>query len=299
MIKHTLDISQRPAHLKLRNKQLILCFEDNKERSFSCEDVGVVILQHPAISLSSAALNALLESGAVVIICGKNHLPTGMLLPTTTHTELVPRLMAQIKAGKPAHKRVWQAIVEAKITAQANQISDPYHTRLCHLAKNVKSGDPENMEAQAAKIYWSAYFPDRYKEGDKRDPTSESLFNSALNYGYAIMRAAVARSLVSAGLQPALGVHHHRRNNPYCLADDVMEPLRPLVDKTVRQIINLPIPDGGKLSADNRRQLLSLLTHDVTLGSSKGPLMASLPRYVSSVFRMLTRESNSLVVPKF
>ena len=298
MIKHTLDISQRPARLSLRRKQLILRFEDDVERSFACEDIGVLLLQHPAISLSAAILNALLESGAVVIVCGENHLPTGMLLPTTTHTELVPRMMAQFGADRPTRKRVWKAIVEAKIIAQSNQIDDPYRRRLRHLARNVKSGDSENAEAQAAKIYWSARFPDRYRESDRRDPTSESLFNSGLNYGYSIIRATVARALVSAGLQPALGVFHHRRNNPYCLADDVMEPLRPLVDNTVSQILNSRISsDPNSLTVEDRRQLLSLLTHEVVVGESKGPLMVSLPKYISSFFRMLTKESNKLDVP--
>ena len=300
MIKHTLDISQRPARLSLRKKQLILRFEDNEERSFACEDIGVLMLQHPAISLSAAILNALLESGAVVIVCGENHLPTGMLLPTTTHTELVPRMMAQFGADRPTRKRVWKAIVEAKIIAQSNHIDDPYRRRLRHLARNVKSGDSENAEAQAAKIYWSGRFPDRYRESDRRDPTSVSLFNSGLNYGYSIIRATVARALVSAGLQPALGVFHHRRNNPYCLADDVMEPLRPLVDNTVRQILNSRISsDPNSLTVEDRRQLLSLLTHEVVVGESKGPLMVSLPKYISSFFRMLTKESNKLDVPTY
>lgn len=300
MIKHTLEISQRPARLNLNKKQLVLGFEDDENRSFSCEDIGVVILQHPAISISAAALNALLESGAAVVICGKNHLPTGMLLPTITHTELVPRLMAQIEADKPARKRVWQAIVEAKIIAQADQIPNPHRRKLHHLAKKVKSGDSENAEAQAAKIYWPARFREQYRDGDKRDPASVSLFNAALNYGYAIIRAAVARSLVSAGLQPALGVFHHRRNNPFCLADDVMEPLRPLVDRTVSHILRDRMCDVDRtLTPDDRKRLLSLLTQEVALGVNKGPLMATLPRYVSSVFRMLTKESSKLVTPKY
>jgi len=298
MIKHTLEISQRPARVSLRHQQIILHLDED-ERSFAAEDVGVLILQHPAISISAAALNALQEAGAAVIICGNNHLPTGLLLPVVQHTELVPRLMAQLEADKPARKRAWKAIVQAKVRAQADNIPEPYKNKLLNLAKNVKSGDPENIEAQAAKIYWPARFPERYKAGDKRDANSESIFNSALNYGYAIIRASVARALVSAGLQPALGVFHHSRGNPYCLADDVMEPLRPLVDNAVHQILSEEPPTDRKLTKNHRHILLSLLTHEVEVGGLKGPLMATLPRYIASFYRLLVKESDKLDPPHY
>jgi len=300
MIKHTIEVSRLPAHLSLRNKQLVLKLEDDKLRSFPCEDIGVLILQHPAISLSAAILNELLNNGAVVIICGKNHLPTGMLLPTVTHTELVPRMMAQIEADKPAKKNAWKHIVQAKIKNQANQLPEIQKRKLLRLAEQVKSGDPENHEAQAAKLYWQAMFPERYAQNDKRDPNSESLFNSCLNYGYAIIRASVARALVSSGLQPALGVFHHHRSNPFCLADDVMEPLRPLVDQYVKEILADPeLSKLDSLHTLHRQKLLTILTHEVTLNGNHGPLMAVLPRYTSSFYRLLTKESKKLSFPTF
>lgn len=297
MIKHTLEISQRPARISLRQKQLILHLSENEERQYAVEDIGVLILEHPAISLSAAILHALLDSGAVVVICCDKHLPSGLLLPTVTHTELVPRMMAQLEADKPARKQAWKQIVAHKILAQANELNNPFRQKLLNLAQNVKSGDIENAEAQAAKIYWPAKFPDRYASGDKRDPDSESLFNACLNYGYAILRAAVARALVGAGLQPALGVFHHKRDNPFCLADDVMEPLRPLVDRTVAQILTQPYTEI--LSSDHRRQLLSLLSYEVRYGDQKGPLMAILPRYIASFYRLLTKETEQMDFPKF
>lgn len=299
MIKHTLEISQRPVRLSLRQRQLVIKLPDDEgERTYACEDIGVLILQHPAISLSSAILNALLGSGAVVIICDEKHLPSGLLLPTLTHTELVPRMMAQVEVGKPARKHAWKAIVQSKIRAQASLLDDPYRTKLLTLAQNVKSGDSENAEAQAARIYWPALFPERYRDGDKRDPQSESRFNALLNYGYAIIRAATARALVSAGLQPALGVFHHKRDNPFCLADDVMEPLRPLVDAAVKSIL-AEVPDAENLTQEDRRTLLSLLTHTVTFNDQTGPLMATLPRYINSFYRLLTKESQNLHVPEY
>lgn len=296
MIKHTIEISQRPARVSLRSNQIIIHLDEG-ERSFASEDIGVLILQHPAISISAAALNALQEAGAAVIICGNNHLPTGLLLPVVSHTELVPRLMAQLEADKPARKRAWKSIVQAKVTAQARNIPEPFKGKLMHLVKNIKSGDPENIEAQAAKIYWPVMFPDRYRVGDKREATSNTVFNSALNYGYAIMRASVARALVSAGLQPALGVFHHHRGNPYCLADDVMEPLRPLVDTAVHQILSKLKVGESSLTREHRQILLSLLTHEVTVNEMNGPLMATLPRYISSFYRLLTKETDELHAP--
>ena len=235
-----------------------------------------------------------------MVICNERNLPSGLLLPTLSHTELVPRMMAQLEAGQPARKQAWKAIVRAKITAQAQALSGAPRRRLDYLAQNVKSGDPENFEAQAAKIYWPSRFPERYQSGDKRDPLSESLFNALLNYGYAIIRASVARALVSAGLQPALGVFHHRRDNPFCLADDVMEPLRPLVDRTVQEIMETEGGlETGDLQSHHRQKLLSLLSADVTFGETSGPLMAVLPRYIASFYRLLIRESETLESPTY
>ncbi|MDB4503008.1 type II CRISPR-associated endonuclease Cas1 [Akkermansiaceae bacterium] len=298
MIKHTLEISERAARLSLSHGQLIIRLDD-AERRFPCEDVGVLILQNPAISLSAAILNALLKSGAVVVISDEKHLPSGLLLPTISHTELVPRMMAQVEAGQPARKNAWKAIVMAKIKAQAQEVDPPAETALIRLSESVRSGDPDNHEAQAARIYWSSMFRERYELNDKRDPEGESFFNSALNYGYAIIRAAVARAIVAAGLNPALGVFHHRRNNPFCLADDIMEPLRPLVDRTVKEIIAESGASASELTSIHRRRLLELLSKPVSYGESDGPLMAVLPRYVNSFFRLLVRESTNLEVPTY
>lgn len=297
VIKHTIEIAERPAHLSLAHKQLVIQVEGAK-RSYACEDIGVLVLQHPAISLSAAALNTLLESGAVIVLCGADRLPTGMLLPVVTHTELVPRMLAQIEAGLPARKRLWQAIVRAKICEQAVRLAEPHRRRLVHLARTVKSGDSGNFEGQAARIYWASRFPGQYASGDKRDPDSKSFFNAALNYGYAIVRAATARALVSAGLQPAFGVFHKRRNNPFCLADDVMEPLRPMVDDCVKSLLrNAPAPAAG-LAQPHRRELLGILTKEVVCQDFTGPLFVALSRYSNNIFNVLTREQETLSPPR-
>lgn len=307
MIKHTIEISARPALVKLRHKQLVILSgegEDKREASYACEDVGVLILQNPAISLSSALLSALLENGCVVVICNERHLPSGILLPTVTHTELVPRMTAQLEASQPAKKRAWQAIVKAKIRAQLVNLNtieghENRKKRLKLLADTVKSGDPENYEAQAAKLYWSAYFPEIYDNGDRRLPAGESIFNSCLNYGYAIIRASIARAIVGSGLQPALGVHHHGRSNPYCLADDLMEPLRPLVDQIVKEhILTQPdLANSASLQRAHRAPLLSLLATEVSFGEFNGPLLVALSRYTSHFLRYLNRETDIWYAP--
>ncbi|MGJ8660557.1 MAG: type II CRISPR-associated endonuclease Cas1 [Bacteroidota bacterium] len=306
MVKHTIEISARPAALKLRYKQLFISSgtgQETTEKSYSCEDIGVLVLQHPAISVSTAVINELLQHGCVVIICDDKHQPSGMLLPLASHTELVPRMHSQMSATLPDKKRAWQILVKHKIKAQRqnlinHQAYEPAIIRLTRLADTVKSGDMENNEAQAAKVYWSALFEDRYKAGDKRLPEGESLFNACLNYGYAILRAAVARAIVSSGLQPALGVFHHSRNNAFCLADDLMEPLRPLVDEVVRRIFNdSDYTVTEELGRKHKAELLGVLNTPVKYDSYTGPLMVALSRYTNGFFLYLIKERVSWSYP--
>jgi len=299
MIKRTVEISQRAARLSLRQGQLVIrLLEEEKDHVIPCEDIGVLLLQHPAISITAAVLDALLQAGAAVIICNEKHLPSGMLLPTISHTELVPRMWAQLTASQPTRKNAWKLIVQAKIRAQASLLTGSSQGKLMALAENTRSGDVENHEAQAARIYWAALFPHQYEVGIKRDPLCDSLFNSMLNYGYSIIRAATARALVSAGLQPALGIFHHRRDNPFCLADDIMEPLRPLVDRMVKKLLEDAVTGNDlQLTQIHRRHLLDLLTITVSFQETKGPLMAVLPRYIASFHRLLSKEAEVLHVP--
>jgi CRISPR-associated protein Cas1 len=238
MIKRTIEISQQPAHLTVRNEQLLLLPKDGNGQeppraSIPCEDIGVVLVEHCGTTYSHAALERLLHHGAALVICGRDHLPAGMLLPVGEHSQIVPRLQQQIAIGKPLRKQLWKQIVQAKIRAQAANLApgSAVRSRLLNLARNVRSGDPSNVEAQAARSYWQVWLSDgdrtdgephasfRTDRGDfRRDPAGPPP-NNLLNYGYAIMRAAVARAIVSAGLTPALGIQHHQRSNAFCLAD--------------------------------------------------------------------------------
>lgn len=254
----------------------------------------MLVVDHPATTYTHQALVGLVEAGATVVLCGKNHLPMGVLLPLSTNSELVWRLQEQIDAGRPLKKRLWRQIVRAKIRHQAANLPLDHPTRklLDNLAAVVRSGDPDNIEGQAARFYWSAWLG---TAAFRRDADGEDAVNGMLNYGYAIVRAAVARCLISAGLNPALGLHHHHRANPFCLADDLMEPMRPWVDAIVaRRFAN----QTSALDRDAKRELLGLLHATVRVGKREGPLIVALHQTCASLVRCFRREETRLQLPR-
>jgi len=323
MIKRTIEISTEPVHLAVKLDQLQLQRHEanpGTAASIPCEDIGLVIVDHPQVTYSHQALAKLIEFGAAVLFCGRDHLPAGMLLPLSTHTEVVWRIQDQIAASRPLCKRLWQQIVVAKVLAQAANLApdSPARGKLLTLADEVKSGDPTNVEAQAAKVYWSAWLGDPRGTGilpvedgleghatsgtrvpagaDKpfrRDPDGDGL-NALLNYGYAVLRAAVGRALVGSGLHPALGIHHANRSNPFCLADDLVEPLRPLVDARVRDLNEWGLKTLEKRS---KVHLLELLTASVRMEDQTGPLMVALHRMTASLAKCLAGEEKKLSIP--
>jgi CRISPR-associated protein Cas1 len=293
VIKHTIEISREPVHLAVQLKQLLLKRDGETVGHVPCEDVGVVLVDHPATTYSHAALASLAEFDAVLVICGRNHLPAAVLLPLADHSQAVLRQRDQIAASRPLCKRLWQHIVQAKVRAQAANLNagSSARNKLLVLAKEVRSGDPMNIEAQAARIYWPAWTPE---ESFRRDYNGNGL-NGLLNYGYAVVRAAVARAIVAAGLFPSLGIHHHNRGNAFCLADDLIEPLRPLVDDRARELFRQGYDD---LTQEAKAQLLELLTDPVELAGEKGPLMVSLHRYAASLVHCFAGEAKKLQIPK-
>lgn len=325
MIKRTLEISREPAHLSVRNGQLVLKSktgpggrDGQTVGSVPCEDIGVVLVDHPQTTYTHAALATLAASDAAVVICGRDHLPAAILLPMVDHSQVVWRLDAQLGVGKPLQKQLWRQIVVAKIRGQAANLptDQPAHKKLLALAREVRSGDPTNVEAQAARVYWANWLAegsvpnscseelgtDPLAPADplarifRRDPDGAGL-NAFLNYGYAVVRAAVARAIVAAGLLPSLGIHHRNRSNPFCLADDLMEPLRPLVDDRVRELHRQGYEE---LNQPAKAALLEILADRVTLGAgdeNTGPLMVQLHRYVASLVRCFQGEARSLEIP--
>ena len=306
MIKRTLEISQQPAHLCVRHRQLQLKRDGQVVGSTPCEDVGMVMVDHPQTTYTHQALTSLAENNAAVVFCGRDHLPTAIMLPIAKHGEVVWRLADQIAASLPLKKRLWQQLVIAKIHAQASNLSPdtPGFRRLSVLAKQVRSGDPSNLEAQAAKVYWRYWLeessvPNGSRGPFARDPDGDGV-NACLNYGYAVLRAALGRAIVGAGLQPSLGVFHQNRSNAFCLADDLIEPFRPLVDRHVRSMFNSDhFPD--ELTQPVKAKLLELLVHPMKTtgsgGEQKGPLMVMMHRLVSSLVRCYAGETKILEIP--
>ncbi len=299
VIKRTIEISREPAHLCLRHRQLVLRRGDETVASIPCEDLGMVLVDHPQATYSHAALSALMESDAVVVICGGDHLPQGVLVPFSDHTQVVWRIQDQAGVGVPAKKQLWRQIVRAKILAQARNLTmdSPPRRKLEELARTVRSGDAGNHEAQAARAYWSAWLVNvddpEAERSFRRDPDEGGL-NAVLNYGYAVIRAAVARAIVGAGLHPALGLHHSNRGNGFCLADDLMEPLRPTVDARARELY---WAGETELDQPTKARLLELLAEEMEVGGERGPLMVGLHRYVASLVRCYEGSSQKLEIP--
>jgi len=234
MESRIIDLSEEPASLSVRYEQLVIKHGD-REDSVPLEEIAALIVAHPAVCFTQAVLNGLIDNGGIFIICNERRLPSGMLLPLEAHSAQTERIRAQINASVPLQKQLWAQLVAAKLKAQAKLLTDISggDWGLKHLSKMVRSGDPYNIEAQASRRYWQALFGDTFR----RIPGAEDNVNSLLNYGYAILRGIIARAICGTGLHPSLGIHHHNKYNPFCLADDLMEPFRPLVDAAVFDIV--------------------------------------------------------------
>jgi len=245
-----LDFSSAPAYVSVRDEQLVIRGKDQPSLSVPVNEIAVILLSGPAVTITQPALASLLAANVGVVIGGGDRLPAGMLLPISGNTLSTQRLYQQIAMSAPRRKRLWQSVVLAKILAQAAALeehgSDP--TPLRALTARLRSGDPDNLEATAAQRYWPLLFGETFRRRADADDC-----NRLLNYGYAVLRASIARSICGAGLHPALGIHHRSRGNPFCLADDLMEPYRPLVDSEVRRIVGEWGADMGMTPAIKQR----------------------------------------------
>lgn len=309
MIKKTLCFSN-PAYLSLRNNQLVIKlpeiekaesltedFKKSTEVTRPIEDIGVVVLSHKQITITSGALEALLANNCAVITCDAKSMPVGLLLPLTGNTTQSERFRDQLEASQPLRKQLWQQTIQYKIRNQAAVLGKcPNVETDCMQiwANNVKSGDPDNLEARAAVYYWKSLFghiPDFIRDREGVAP------NNLLNYGYAILRAVVARSLVASGLLPTLGIHHHNRYNAYCLADDIMEPYRPYVDQLVFDITE-QYGEDVELSKDIKAELLSIPTLDVVIAGKRSPLMVATAQTTASLYKCFSGELRKVAYPE-
>lgn len=302
MIKRTLYFGN-PAYLKVRHEQLVVSYkgivgmEEAEEKTVPIEDVGVVILDHQQVTITQTLLHKLLENNVALITCNATHHPVGLLLNLDGHSIQSERFKAQINASEPLKKQLWAQTIAAKIQNQAAVLShfETDSGPLLSLAADIRSGDKGNAEATAAAYYWRNLFPpemDFYRRRDGAPP------NLLLNYGYAIIRAIVARSLVGSGLLPTLGIFHRNRYNAYCLADDIMEPYRPYVDFIVRSLIKEK-KDYRELTTENKNRLLNVASVDVLLEKDKSPLLVATQRTTATLAQCFEGEVKKILYPMF
>ena len=297
MIKRTLAFSN-PVSLFKKDKQLVVEFyEADKENvSIAIEDVGILLLDNYAIKITSALITALQANNVVIISCNEKHLPEGVMLPFWTHSNFTERLWLQIEATEPLKKKLWQQTICAKIYNQARvlEFQNEEAGNMFNWSKKVKSGDTDNLEARAAAYYWGHLFGD--ESGFKRHRFGEAP-NNLLNYGYAILRAVVARALVGSGLLPALGIHHSNRYNAFCLADDIMEPYRPYVDLAVLNI-KIQFDDTTELSPELKRELLQIPAMTVYINQNMSPLMVAMQQTTASLAECFEGKAKKIKYPE-
>ena len=308
MIKKTLYFGN-PAYLSLRDAQLVIKlpevvknnslpehFKQKTEVTKPIEDIGVLVLDNKQITVTSGVLEALLKNNCAVITCDSKSMPVGLMLPLYGNTTQNERFRHQLDASLPLKKQLWQQTIKVKIENQAAVLKKYVGSEIRCMkvwASDVKSGDSDNMEARAAAYYWKNLFS---IDGFTRDREGIPP-NNLLNYGYAILRAIVARGLVSSGLLPTLGVHHHNRYNAYCLADDIMEPYRPYVDELVCQIVESGM-EYEVLTKEIKGRLLTIPTLEVTISGKRSPLMVAVGQTTASLYKCFSGELRKISYPE-
>ncbi len=281
-----------PATVRLKDTHLQICRDGDEVGRVPVEDIAVLVLDGPELFLSHQIISFCADHGVAVITSDPKHMPNGLLLPLASHSLHSATLRNQIEASVPAQKRAWQAIVKAKIRAQADalQYTGCDDSILRKLIPFVRSGDPDNVEATAASRYFSTLFGEAFVRNRDQPGT-----NACLNYGYSIIRSTVARSLVGAGLHPALGIFHRNQYNPFCLADDAMEPLRPMVDTLVWRMAGMGEVEN-ELQPAMKRRLVSVIGGFVRLDGLRYPLVVGLERFAAGLRRAIC-EADPLCVP--
>jgi CRISPR-associated protein Cas1 len=296
MTDRFLDLSDNPAHLNTRGALLVVRggSDGRQETTVPLAEISAVVASHPAVTLTLASLARLAEAGVPLVVCDDHRMPTAMMLPLEGHFTQAERFERQIAASLPMRKRLWRDIVRAKVRAQGRLLARVRGDDggLERLAEKVLSGDTGNIEARAARLYWPLLFgPDFARRRDAEDQ------NRLLNYGYAVLRAAVSRAICASGLHPSLGLQHHNRYDAFRLADDLMEPLRPLVDEAVVGVVEKAGP-GAPLDAETKSALLAILTSRVKTGRERRVLPDALGHYAASLADVFGGVRRALVIPE-
>ncbi len=279
MLKRTIYIGT-PSYLTLERQQLkIKCAKSQTVKgSVAIEDIAILLLDNPQITLTSQVIEKFMQHTVALINCNAQHLPNGLMLPLQGHSELTQRWHYQIESSGPLKKQLWKQTVIAKIENQCALLALAGHdiAPMDQYIQNVSSGDATNMEGKAARHYWKHIFEDFIRDRAGEPP------NALLNFGYTILRSIVARALISSGMLPALGIFHSNKYNPYCLADDIMEPYRPYIDKLVLEWIR-GHPNKVQLDKEAKAHLLSVATQDVFIEEAQRPLMVAVTTTTASL----------------
>ena len=299
MIKRTLYFGN-PAYLSVKNSQLCIHkpsttagIED--QHSIPIEDIGIVVADHPQVTFTHTVITALQENNAVIMWCGPNHLPLAMTLPLMANDTYTQKVRYQIEASEPLKKQLWKQTITAKIRNQANLLRLLGYKTL-HLDKmipRISSGDTENYEGQAAAIYWQQIL-EKYEVTRGRD---EGGPNALFNYGYAILRAVIARNLVGSGCLPVLGIHHTNKYNAYCLADDIMEPYRPIVDQYILDYLRDKLDIHDQLTLEDKAYLLKIPVIDISIQGKDSPLMVGAQRTTASLVKCYQGTARKILYP--
>jgi CRISPR-associated protein Cas1 len=293
-----LELGTPGTRLSVANNQLVVDRPDMGRATIPIEDLASVIVHDRRATYTHAVFVAVLAAGANIVLCGDDHLPIAVVLPFCGHHAQTARHHAQIGVSLPTRKKLWQHLVKSKIRQQAAVLLyfEGHDAGLRPLGARVKTGDPDNIEAQAARRYWPVLFG-----ADFRRDRAEDGINALLNYGYAIVRATVARAVVAAGLMTSFGVHHHRHDNPFCLVDDLFEPYRPYVDWHIRRFVESTAA-GCSLSLDDRgvrAEILSLLSATLKIGDATHQLAEAVQISAASLCDVFLgkEKPGSLTVP--
>lgn len=313
MIKKTLYFGN-PAYLSLRQGQMVIRLPDivrnetlpermkqQGEITKPIEDIGIVVLDNKQITITQGLLETLLENNSAVITCDNRSMPVGLMLPLCGNSVQSERFRDQIDASLPLKKQLWQQTIKAKIRNQAAVLihwTSKETGCMRRWENDVKSGDPDNLEGRAAAYYWKTLFSDFDELKDFTRDRDGIYPNNILNYGYAILRAVVARALVSSGMLPTLGIHHHNRYNAYCLADDIMEPYRPYVDEIVFAIVKEFDGKEQDMTKDIKAKLLSIPTTEVVINGKRSPLMVAASQTTASLYRCFNGELRRIAYPE-
>lgn len=286
--------------MRKKDQQLRIDFPEEagqEPKTVPIEDIGIVVLDNPRISIGQALLSDLVKNNVAILSCDDKHLPHGLMLPMFSHHAFTEKLHQQISCSVPLKKNLWQQTVMAKISNQATVLRKRgvCDKKLIYLLKKVKSGDPENVEGRAAAYYWDNLFGDdaffiRHRFGE--------MPNALLNYGYAVLLAVVARAITASGLLPSLGIHHRNKYNPWCLASDIMEPYRPFVDVLVIGVIE-KFSQIEELTTEIKREILQLPVIDIAIEGSNSPLMVGVQRTTASLSACFGGTARKLLYPEF